>query len=151
MVFFSVSLATILASMKYLAENMTDLPNFKSEAALAFEREYDIKRQHLDTKLKRKLERINQHEAELKKLIDQQSTRKKPSNALERTITATKNTIKLVRKDYLDAVNDFERWCQNKKTEVNAQIEEMIEKRLADADVKLKSLKYDSVLVEADE
>ena len=37
------------------------------------------------------------------------------------------------------------------KTEVNAQIEEMIEKRLADADVKLKSLKYDSVLVEADE
>ena len=111
MVFFSVSLATILASMKYLAENMTDLPNFKSEAALAFEREYDIKRQHLDTKLRRKLDQINQHEAELKKLIDQQSTRKKPSNALERTITDTRNTIRLVRKDYLDAVNDFERWC----------------------------------------
>ena len=115
MVFFSVSLATILASMKYLAENMTDLPNFKSEAALAFEREYDIKRQHLDTKLKRKLDQINQHEAELKKLVDQQSTRKKPSKALERTITDTRNTISLVRKDYLDAVNDFERWCQNRR------------------------------------
>ncbi|KAF9693393.1 hypothetical protein EKO04_008761 [Ascochyta lentis] len=130
---------------------MTDQPNFQSEAALAFEREYDTKRAHLDAKLARKGSQITHHESELKKLEDLAAARRKPSKELERSITATRNTIKEVRKEYAAAVVDFYTWTKCKHDEVGRQIERAVEERLEKVDVKLKSLKYEDITVEADE
>lgn len=129
---------------------MTDQRTFQSEAGLAFEREYNTKRAHLDAKLARKDAQIKHHETELRKLEDQAAARKKPSRELERTITATRRITKEVREDYADAVVAFYAWTKDMDEEVGRQFERVTES-LAKVDVKLKGLKYDGIAVEADE
>ena len=129
---------------------MSDQPNFESEAAIAFEKDFDNRRINLDGRLKRKLQQITYHEGELKKLEDQAAAREKTSKPLERKITYTRNAIKLVRKEYSDAIVEFHSWTKDKLDEVGKQVEAKVEQRLEDMDVQLKSLKYDDAIVEAD-
>lgn len=129
---------------------MTDQPNFESEAALAWEREYDTKRTHLDGRLRRKLQQIEYHEAQLKKLEDQAAARRKSSKELERAITKEKHTVKEARKEYADAIVEFHAWTKEKHKALGQKIERFIEDRLERSNVKLKSLKYDDIVVDAD-
>jgi chromosome segregation ATPase len=130
---------------------MADQPNFKSEAAQAFEREYDEKRARLDAKLARLQSQFTHHQEQLKKLEDQAAATEKPSKELEKTITATRNAIREARMKHEAAVVEFHSWTRDKQGEVQQQSEQAVVKRLGEADVQLRSLTYESFVVEGDE
>lgn len=109
----------------------------------ALESDYHAARANIDAKLTRTFLQISLHEGKLKPLEGQ--VRKRPSTALERQITDTRNMIRPATIDYSDATKEFHAWTKDNNQQRGKEIKEGIEERLESAGVKLRTLKYGDI------